>query len=70
MLKQEFLLPNGSMACSNADIDRYLKESGLALAGDYSDAYFKNVRRKKEELHEKEAFFDFINEYKKRIWNE
>ena len=70
MFQDEVLLPNGSMACSSVDIDRYLKESGLALAGDYSDVYFKNVRRKREELQEKEAFFDFINEYKKRIWNE
>ncbi|MBR2299443.1 MAG: hypothetical protein IJ870_02580 [Alphaproteobacteria bacterium] len=70
MFQDEVLLPNGRVADSKADIDAYLRESGLALAGDYSDAYFKNVRRKKEELQEKEAFFDFINEYKKRIWNE
>ncbi len=70
MFSKEVLLPNGRLACSSADIDKYLRESGLSLAGDYSDAYLKNVRRKKEELQKKEAFDDFINEYKKRIWNE
>ncbi len=70
MFQKEVLLPNGSFATSASDIDAFLKESGLALAGDYSDAYIKNVRRKNQELQTKEAFDDFINEYKKRIWNE
>lgn len=67
---KEVLLPNGRVACSKADVDNYLQESGLALAGDFSKAYLKNVRRRNEELQRKEAFNDFINEYKKRIWNE
>ena len=66
----EVLLPNGRIACSKADIDAYLQESGLALAGDFSNAYLQNVRRNNEKLQKKEAFNDFINEYKKRIWNE
>ena len=70
MFQKEILLPNGRLACSSADIDKYLHESGLALAGDFSEAYLKNVRRKNQELQAKEAFDDFINEYKKRIWNE
>ncbi len=70
MFSKEVLLPNGRLACSSADVDEYLHESGLALAGDYSDAYLKNVRHKNQELQTKEAFDDFINEYKKRIWNE
>lgn len=66
----EFLLPDGSVADSVFDVDRYLKENGLALAGDFSDAYYKNVRAKKEKEQQNDAFADFIFEYKKRIWNE
>jgi len=67
---EEVLLPNGKIATSKQDIDEYLASSGLALAGDFSKAYLKNVRRKNQKLQRKEAFDDFINEYKKRIWNE
>ena len=41
---KEFQLPDGTMAESVQDVERYISESGAAMAGDYSDEYFKNRR--------------------------
>lgn len=67
---EEVLLPNGQMATTASELDAYLKENEIALSGDYSRTYLKNVRRKIEADQKREAFEDFVNEYKKRIWNE
>lgn len=67
---QEFILPNGKVAESNADIDAYLRESGAVLAGDYGAEYIKNAQYKREKAYRAEMFDDFVQEYKKRIWNE
>ena len=66
----EVLLPNGKVAECVADIDAFLKESGLARCGDFGGEYCKNMRRKNLRLQRQSAFEDFIKEYKKRIWNE
>ena len=36
---EEVLLPDGSVASSVADVDKYLRATGLALAGDYCALY-------------------------------
>ena len=38
-LAEEVLLPDGSVASSVADVDKYLRATGLALAGDYCALY-------------------------------
>ena len=67
---EEVLLPNGRVACSKTEVDDFLKESGLALQGDFSGEYLKGVRRNNLKAQEIDAFNDFILTYKKRIWNE
>lgn len=65
---EEFQLPDGSWATSAADVDRYLKESGSAMAGDYSGEFLKNRRFFKEKAQEDELLSDFVHNYKKEIW--
>lgn len=67
---REFQLPDGTVAESASDVDRYLKTSGAALAGDYSPKYLQNIRAKKEKDARADIFADFVQQYKKRIWNE
>ena len=40
----EIVLPDGSVASSSADVEKYLRANQLALAGDYTDEYRRNVR--------------------------
>lgn len=65
---EEIILPDGSVASSVADVDKYLKATGLALAGDYSDGYLKNIRYQEEQNRQKEIFADFLYNYKRIIW--
>ena len=51
----EILLPDGTVASSSKDIDRYLKANRLALQSDYSAAYMQNIRWKKQVAHQKEV---------------
>jgi hypothetical protein len=64
-----FVLPDGSVAESTKDVDKYLKRAKMAVASDYSKEYLNNVRYKREKSEKDERFLDFIREYKKRIWN-
>ena len=45
---EEVILPDGSVASSVADVDKYLRTSGLARSSDYSTEYIKNIRLKQE----------------------
>lgn len=67
---EEFLLPDGTVATSSSDIDRYLKTSGSAYAGDYSADYLKGIRQNQEKAQRADMLADFVQQYKKRIWNE
>lgn len=66
---EEVTLPDGTMATCKQDVDRYLQRNNLALAGDYSDEYRKNVRLNNERERRKSFFAEFIRNYKRRIWN-
>ena len=66
----EFQLPDGTVATCSSDIDRYLKTSGAALASDYSAEYLSGVRHNQEKVQRAEMLADFVQQYKKRIWNE
>lgn len=66
----EVILPDGTVATSAQDIDRYLKANDLAAQSDYSAEYFSNIRWNKERVRQKEIFADIVQQYKKRIWNE
>ena len=45
---EEVILPDGSVASSVADVDKYLRASGLARSSDYSTEYIKSIRQKQE----------------------
>lgn len=65
---KEFQLPDGTVAESVQDVERYLKQNDAALASDYS-ADYQNSRRffdekdRRDKLHD-----DFIHNLKKEIW--
>lgn len=65
---EDIILPDGSVASSVADVDKYLKASGLALAGDYSPEYIQNIRNQQEKARQKEVFDAFLYNYKRMIW--
>lgn len=67
---ESFELPDGTIAESSQDVDVYLKRSGMAYAGDFSDGYRQSVRYQQEKGVRAEMFADFVRNYKKRIWNE
>lgn len=65
---EEVILPDGSVASSVADVDKYLRASGLARSSDYSTEYIKNIRMKQEADRRKQLFADFLLNYKRMIW--
>lgn len=65
---EEVILPDGSVASSVADVDRYLKKSGLARSSDYSTEYIKNIRLNNERNRRNQFFADFLYNYKRMIW--
>lgn len=65
---EEVLLPDGSVASSVADVDKYLRAMGLALAGDYSPEYYQNIRNQQERERRQSLFADFLYNYKRMIW--
>ncbi len=66
----EVVLPDGSVAASSNDIDRYLKANNLAFYSDYSPQYLKNIRLRNQQQQQKAIFASIIQQYKKRIWND
>ncbi|MBE6454700.1 MAG: hypothetical protein E7017_07490 [Alphaproteobacteria bacterium] len=66
----DIVLPDGTVANSVYEIDRYLKANNLASSSDYSEQYFKNIQKNKEKTQQKEIFAELVQQYKKRIWNE
>lgn len=65
---KEFQLPDGTMAESVQDVDRYIKESGSAMASDYSADYFKSQHFFMEKERREKIHADFIHNFKKEIW--
>lgn len=66
----EFQLPDGTTATCSQDVDRYLKQSGSCLASDYSPEFYQKRRAQIEKAERADRFADFVQQYKKRIWNE
>ena len=66
---EELVLPDGTIAVCVQDVDRYLRANNLSVAGDYSDAFRRTVRYNWEQALRKDFFAEFINNYKRRIWN-
>lgn len=67
---EAFELPDGTIAESSQDIDKYLKRANMAMSSDYSAEYIKNARYKREKVEDEERFLDFVHNYKRKIWNE
>jgi len=65
---EDVLLPDESVASSVADVDKYLKATGLALAGDYSDEYRKNIHYQQDKERRQNIFADLLYNYKRIVW--
>lgn len=65
---EEVILPDGSVASSVADVDRYLKASGMAHASDFSTEYINNIRYQQQKSRQEAIFADFLFNYKRMIW--
>jgi len=65
---EEIVLPDGSVASSVADVDKYLRTSGSARASDYSPEYLQNIRDNQEKQRQESLFADFLYNYKRMIW--
>lgn len=65
---KEFQLPDGTVAESVQDVERYISQTGAAMASDYSDEYLKNRRFFSEKAQSDEFHSDFIYNLKKEIW--
>lgn len=66
----EVVLPDGSIASSAADIDRYIKANQVALASDYSSEYIAKVKKRQQKNEQNSIFAELIHNYKRSIWNE
>ena len=67
---EAFKLPDGTIAECSQDIDKYLKRANMAMSSDFSPEYYKDIRAKKEKVERAEMFNDFVQNYKRMIWNE
>lgn len=67
---EEHILPDGTVATTSRDIDRYLKANNLASKSDYSEQYMNKIRLDNDKTQRKEIFAEIVQQYKKRIWNE
>lgn len=63
-------LPDGSEATCSRDIDSYLRRSGLALASDYSPETLKAIRYARDKAMREDLFASFIQQYKRKLWND
>jgi hypothetical protein len=68
LFKTEFKLPDGTIATSQQDVNRYLKTTGAAFASDYSDAFLKRRRLENKKELRTDLFSAFIQNYKRSIW--
>lgn len=66
---EAFELPDGSIAESVSDVDKYLKRANMALSSDFSSEYLKGVRERREKVERAERLNDFVQQYKRKIWN-
>ncbi len=66
--REDIILPDGSKASCKQDVDRFLKETGLAIAGDYSDDFRQKVRLNQKRTERKLLWAEFIHNYKRSIW--
>ncbi len=69
-LKDEVTLPDGTVVASYEEINRWLKATNLAWAGDYSDDFRKKVRLQQERADHRQTMAAFLHNYKRKIWNE
>ncbi|MGN0913022.1 MAG: hypothetical protein ACI4OE_06990 [Alphaproteobacteria bacterium] len=67
---KEFVLPDGTLAESPSDVDRFLKTNDLVLEKDYSAEYRKNIRLRNEKAQRDSDWAIFLSNYKRMIWNE
>lgn len=65
-----FELPDGTIAETTKDVDKYLKYAKICLASDYSKEFLKNARYLREKAEKADRFNDFVLNYKRKIWNE
>lgn len=65
----EFVLPDGKLAESPSDVDKFLKENDLVLSSDYSDDYRKKINQRQEKAQRDDLWADFLKNYKRMIWN-
>ncbi len=65
---EDIALPDGSVASSVADVDKYLRATGYAMASDYSSEYMQNIRNQQEKTRQREIFAAFLQNYKRMIW--
>ncbi len=66
----EFQLPDGTIASSVRDIDSYLRRTGLAMSSDYSSQTLQHIRTEQEQRLRQEMLATFLQNYKRKIWNE
>ena len=66
----EVVLPDGTTASCAQDIDRFLRQNDLALAGDYTDAFRQRVRYQQQKTQQQADWTEFLKNYKRLIWNE
>ena len=62
------VLPDGSFAYSTAEVDAYLKKTGLAHASDYSKQYVQNRKNALQSECKKDLFKAFLTNYKRMIF--
>ncbi len=66
----EVILPDGTVATSAADVDRYMRQNNVVLSADYSADFYRNVKRKKQQQERQSLFDEFIKAYKRSVWND
>lgn len=66
---EDIILPDGSVASSVSDVDRYIKANNLAMYDDYSKSSMQRSRYVSEKQHRDNLFAEFIKNYKRTIWD-